>query len=58
MLTPKQYQVFVDVVDKFDKYIRQHPEVVEETARKYAEKFVDVRDIAIVDCDMYEPKGD
>lgn len=58
MLAPKQYQAFVDAVDKFDKYIRDHPEVVEETARKYAEQFVNVRDIALGDCDMYEPKGD
>lgn len=58
MLTPKQYQAFVDAVDKFDKYIRGHPEVVEETARKYAEQFVNFRDIVLGDCDMYEPKGD
>lgn len=49
MLTPEQYQVYVDVVDKFDKYIREHPEVIEEAARKYAEQFVDVKDVVLGD---------
>lgn len=49
MLTPEQYQVYVDVVDKFGKYIREHPEVIEEAARKYAEQFVDVKDVALGD---------
>ena len=29
MLTPEQYQAFVDTVDKFGKYIREHPEAIE-----------------------------
>ena len=45
MLTPDQYQAFVDAVDKFDKYIQEHPEVIEEAARKFAEQFADYRDI-------------
>ena len=49
MLTPELYQAYVDTVDKFDKYIREHPEVIEEAARKYAEQFVDVRDISLGD---------
>ena len=49
MLTPEQYQVFVDAVDKFDKYIREHPEVIEEAARKYAEQLADVKDVALGD---------
>ena len=49
MLTPEQYQVYVDVVDKFGKYIREHPEVIEEAARKYAEQFVDIRDVVLGD---------
>ena len=49
MLTPEQYQIFVDVVDKFGIYIREHPEVIEEAARKFAERFVDVSDIALGD---------
>lgn len=49
MLTPEQYQAFVDVVDKFDKYIQEHPEAIEEAARKYAEQFVDIKDVALGD---------
>lgn len=49
MLTPEQYQAYVDAVDKFDKYIREHPEVIEEAARKFAEQLVDVRDVAFGD---------
>lgn len=45
MLIPEQYQAYVDAVDKFDKYIREHPEVIEEAARKYTESFANVRDI-------------
>lgn len=49
MLTPERYQVYVDAVDKFGKYIREHPEVIEEAARKYEEQFVDVRDVSLGD---------
>lgn len=49
MLTPEQYQAFVDAVDKFDKYIREHPEVIEEVVYKCAEQFVDVKDVALGD---------
>ena len=49
MLTPEQYQAYVDAVNKFDKYIREHPEVIEEAARKYAEQLVDVRDVSLGD---------
>ena len=49
MLTTEQYQTYVDVVDKFDKYIREHPEIIEEAARKFAEQFVDVKDVALGD---------
>lgn len=49
MLTSELYQAYVDAVDKFDKYIREHPEVIEEAARKYAEQFVDIKDVALGD---------
>lgn len=49
MLTLEQYQAYVDAVDKFDKYIQEHPEVIEEAMRKYAEQFVDVKDVALGD---------
>lgn len=49
MLTPEQYQAYVDVVNKFDEYIREHPEIVEEACCKYTEQFVNVKDIALGD---------
>lgn len=53
MLTPEQYQAYVDVVDKFDKYIQEHPEVIEEAARKYAEQFVDIKDVVLGDKNLF-----
>lgn len=49
MLTPEQYQEFIDAVDKFDRYIREHPEVVGEAVRKYTEQLVDVKDVVLGD---------
>lgn len=49
MLTPEQYQVCVDAVNKFDKYVREHPEVIEKAVRKFVEQFVDVKDVALGD---------
>lgn len=49
LLSPVLYQAYVDTVDKFEKYIKEHPEVVEEAAHKFAEQFVDVKDIALGD---------
>lgn len=49
MLTLEQYDIFVDNVAKFDKYIREHPEEIEEAARKFAEQFADVKDISLGD---------
>lgn len=39
------YQTVVDIADKVEKYIKEHPEVLEEASRKYLEQFVDVKDI-------------
>lgn len=47
MLTPEQYQAFVDAVKKFDEYIHEHPEVIEKAMCKHAEQFVDVKDVAL-----------
>lgn len=47
MLTPEQYQAFNNAVDKFDKFIREHPEVVEKAFEEYCEQFVDFRDISL-----------
>ena len=49
LLSPVLYQAYVDTVDKFEKYIKEHPEVVEEAARKFAEQFVDVKDVVFGD---------
>lgn len=49
MLTLGQYDIFVDNVAKFDKYIREHPEEIEEAARKFAEQLTDVKDISLGD---------
>lgn len=45
MLTPEQYQAYIDAVNKFDKYIREHPEAIDEAVRKYTKSLADVRDI-------------
>ena len=49
MLTPEQYEAFKNAVKKFDEYIQEHPEIVEEASRKFAEQFVDVKDAALGD---------
>lgn len=52
LLSPALYQAYVDIVDKFEKYIKEHPEFVEEAVRKFVEQFVDVKDIALGDKDI------
>lgn len=49
MLTLEAYDIFVDNVAKFDKYIQEHPEEIEEAARKFAEQLADVKDVALGD---------
>lgn len=51
MLTPEQYQALNNAVEIFDKFIREHPEVVEKAFEEYCEEeeFVDVSDIALGD---------
>lgn len=43
------YKEFEEFMELFDKYIQEHPEVIEESAKKHAEQFADVKDIAIGD---------
>ena len=43
------YKEFEEFMELFDKYIQEHPEVIEENAKKHIEQFVDVKDIAIGD---------
>ena len=57
MLTPEQYNAFQKAVKKFDDYIQNHPEVIEEAARKWAEQFVDYKDIALGDKVPFKRKG-
>ena len=49
MLTPEQYQALNNAVEIFDKFIQEHPEVVEKAFEEYCEQFVDVRDITLGD---------
>lgn len=49
MLTLGAYEIFVDNVAKFDKYIQEHSEEIEEAARKFVEQLADVKDVALDD---------
>lgn len=49
MLTLGAYEIFVDNVAKFDKYIQEHSEEIEEAARKFVEQLADVKDVALGD---------
>ena len=49
LLSPALYQAYVDIVDKFDKAVKEHPEIIEEVASKYCEQFVNVEAIALGD---------
>lgn len=57
MLTPEQYDAFQNAVKKFEDYIQNHPEVIEDAARKWAEQFVDVKDVALGDKVPFKHKG-
>ena len=49
MLTLGAYEIFVDNVAKFDKYIQEHSEEIEEAAHKFVERLADVKDVALRD---------
>lgn len=49
MLTLGAYEIFEDNVAKFDKYIQEHSEEIEEAARKFVEQLADVKDVALGD---------
>ena len=49
MLTLGAYEIFVDNAAKFDKYIQEHSEEIEEAARKFVEQLADVKDVALKD---------
>lgn len=46
MITPEQFDA---ALEKIDKYINEHPEIIEEAVKKFTENFVDVKDIALGD---------
>ena len=52
------YKEFGEFMELFDKYIQEHPEVIEENAKKYIEQFVDVKDIAIGDKNEFSQTRD
>ncbi len=58
MLTPEQYDAFQKGVKKFENYIQNHPEVIEEEARKWAEQFVDYKDIVLGDKILFKREGE
>lgn len=39
----------LEIMDKVDQYIKEHPEVLERVAQKFSEHFADVKDIALGD---------
>lgn len=49
MLTPEQYVAFQNAVKRFEDYIQNHPEVIEEAVCKWAEQFVNYKDITLGD---------
>ncbi len=57
MLTPEQYVAFQNAVKKFEDYIQNHPEAIEEMARKWAERLVNYKDVALGDKIPFKRKG-
>lgn len=47
------YRECIDLRDKVEKYIKEHPEILEEASRKYLEQFVDIKDVALGNKDTY-----
>lgn len=46
MITPEQFDA---VLEKIDKYIEEHPEIIEDAVKKFAENLADVKDITLGD---------
>lgn len=46
MMTPEQFDT---VLEKINKYIKEHPEIIEEAVKKFTKDFVDVKDVALGD---------
>lgn len=56
MLTPEQYDAFQKGVKKFEDYIHNHPEVIDEAVRKWAEQLADYKDVALEDKVLFTKK--
>lgn len=41
--TPKQ---FSSIINKIDKYIEEHPEIIEQIVKEFTKDFVDVKEIS------------
>ena len=52
MLTPEQYQALNNAVEIFDKFIQEHPEVVEKAFEEDCEDFIDLNDIVFIESDV------
>lgn len=37
----------------FDEYLKEHPEIIEEIAKRVTDQFVDVKDIALGDAAIF-----
>lgn len=46
MITPEQFDT---ALEKIDKYIKEHPEIIEEAVKEFAENLADVKDITLGD---------
>lgn len=44
-----ELDMFRKVIDKFDKEVKEHPEIIEKIASKYCEQFVNVEAVALGD---------
>ena len=44
-----ELDMFRKVIDKFDKEVKEHPEIIEKVVSKYYEQFVNVKDVALGD---------
>lgn len=40
---------WVEVMNKIDEYVKEHPEVVERAVKKFSDQLVDVKDVALGD---------
>ena len=44
-----ELDMMIRVIDKFDKEVKEHPEIIEKVASKYCEQFVNMEAVALGD---------